>query len=274
MGNFAVAPSCCTDRLAGSQGLLQTSQSIGPAGRPHHRRFEQARLDKNVGTLVTLVSSDEPLPKQSRVTTHPWAKPPESLGPLVAAHIAVMLSGDRSGTLAEDFVQHGLTEALTTMLKSSQADKVHAAAVTLLFLSEKSVTACDKLCQSQWFDTLEICYLSGTIGLQLTALSTLKNIARHNPSRLPLPILHAAATQQVDILKMQSVKRTPKANDFLLEDLQTLTDMMEVFRSLPESEYRQVLIDKAIPGILVNVVLSDDRDVADEARRLQAMMSL
>ena len=271
MGNLSINPSCCTDRFQGSQHLLQSTEV---AGRPQHRRFEQARAEKNIATLVSLLSSDEPLPKQSRVTTHPWAKAPETLGPLVAAHIAVMVSADKTCALSSELVGIGLTEQLAHLLKSTQLDKVHAAAVTLLFLTEKSPTACTRLVDTESLQILESCSLSGTIGLQLTALSIVKNIARVNWAMLPIRTRNIAANQIVEILLMQSSRKTPKANDFLLEGLQIATDMMEIFGPLPESGYRQSLIDKGIKSILSASVVSGDRDVADEARRLQALMNL
>jgi len=247
MGNILDVPvSCCKDRGNPNQSSQAVTSNSTISLRLDHRKFEQARTDKNVPGLVALLTSHEPLPSQSRVTTHPWAKAPETLSPLVAAHIAVLLASDKSGVLPDTFVNSGLTEALAELLHSTKADRIHAAAVTLLFLTEKSTSACLKLAGVETLKDLETCYQFGTTGLQLTALAIARNIAKHNIGALSLETVSSICKVSTEIVRTQISRKGAKANDFSLEGLQIIADMIDVYRSRSDIDIKAILINRGL----------------------------
>ena len=212
---------CCKerdDRLLGYQSVR--------ASRPDHRRFELARAQNDIGSLIHLLRSTEALPKSNRVTHHPWAKAPETVGPLVAAHLAVIVSSSK--TVHEtDFMVETMVKELVSLARSPGLDRLHAGVVSLGFLTEKSKVAAIQLANAEFEPDIQRCLMSGSVGLELTAVALLRNICKYSREYCVKPIIGIAVNVLHDIIASSLALRNAQSSDNILECLQILVDLSE-----------------------------------------------
>ena len=260
------APTAVT--TAGTKRLLDIPSTND------YKKFEQARNSSDLSGLVKLLESSEPLPKAYRTASvHPWAKAPETVGTLVAAHLAVVISSSEDKEVIEKLVDLGIAEALTTFLKSDAPDRVHASAVSLVFLTEKSSFACSQLCDLDVHNHIlamvntGVASVGGGVGLQLTLMSLLRNIARSR-SEIIEPIAKNVSFLLTNILNGQLARRlTPQTNDYVLECLQIISDLVEASPDV----MKPFFINERFKAMLQTTKTSSDPDIADETRRLLAL---
>ena len=260
---------CCNERQPGSPP--RSGESFENY-RPDHRKFEIARSEKDVATLVRLLSSMESLPKSNRVTTHPWAKAPDSVGSLVAAHIAVMISSDKGALLTDSFLRNGLLESLLKLLRSAQVDRLHAGSVTFVFLTEKSSEAALKLSQLQVEPDIQRCLMSGTPGLQLTSLSLLRNICKATPDFSSNQVTILSMSVLIDVIRSHLSSNSSQSSDYVLEGLQIMSDFLEIKGPKNSPSLARTLKSQNVEVLLTAASKSIDSDIAEESARVASLL--
>ncbi len=241
-----------------------------PSGISDYRKFEQARYSADLPALVALLSSAEKLPKAYRsASVHPWAKSPETVGALVLAHLAVLISADNQSATPQTLVDLGLVQALVQFLESEAQDRMHAAAVASVFLSEKNSRACTEFRDLHAADLIfQIINTSPGTGLQLTLLSFLRNLVKEAPELL-VQVGDRTASVLISILNSQLARRqTPQAMDFILECLQIISDLVRTSKDV----CKPLFANDRVRLMLESTKSSQDIDVSEESHRLLALL--
>eukprot|EP00747_Dinoflagellata_sp_TGD_P069223 gnl/TRDRNA2_/TRDRNA2_156043_c0_seq1.p1 gnl/TRDRNA2_/TRDRNA2_156043_c0~~gnl/TRDRNA2_/TRDRNA2_156043_c0_seq1.p1 ORF type:complete len:346 (-),score=77.94 gnl/TRDRNA2_/TRDRNA2_156043_c0_seq1:148-1185(-) len=111
--------------------------------------FDEAFEDMNIEAFVKLLKSPAKLGKGQleEMPPHPWAKDPASVGALAATQLAVLASDEEHGEARSQHIRAaGAVEPLADFLgRDTPLDKVHAAVITLVFLTSVDVIACADL---------------------------------------------------------------------------------------------------------------------------------
>jgi hypothetical protein len=259
--------NCCDGRIPflSSNQVNKTSSSTQPTNFSDYRKFEQARNSSNLATLVQLLSSTEKLPKAYRTASvHPWARAPETIGALVSAHLAVLIS---TTDVADSLVDLDVTAHLTEFLKSDSPDRVHAASVTLVFLTEKSSLACSLLCDDDVPKVTLDLVSSGGAGFQLTLLSLYRNLAKIKSEILAVSGKDVAFLLTNILSSQLSKRQTPQTNDFVLECLQILSDLVEL-----SAAFKGLVKNDRLESLLEVTKVSEDVDIAEETKRLVTIL--
>jgi hypothetical protein len=215
---------CCSERIT-----LETHPFANNDKSADMKRFERARCSADFNTLVVLLASTETLLTKSKLSAHPWARPPETVGALVAAHLAVLISDSSADAQKniDSLVEFGVVPGLVQLLKSSRLDRLHAGAVTLVFLTDKSTKASLQLVSQSIHPELERCLQSGSFGLQLTILSLIRNIHRVDSSFRGSDIIKNSLLIAVDLALYHSEKSDQQSCDYTLESLQIIYDIVQ-----------------------------------------------
>ncbi|BAM41448.1 uncharacterized protein TOT_030000709 [Theileria orientalis strain Shintoku] len=92
--------------------------------------------------------------RDSKFKVHPWAAHPETIGALSAIQLGFYASKEYQPEYKEDIRLAGGIEVLSDLLKSNEEDRVHAAAITLSFLSSGNPKCCEEMYENDLFPYL------------------------------------------------------------------------------------------------------------------------
>lgn len=270
---------CCSERTKPERRQNNGFASLRLHGTSESKRTDadrcnEAVLEQDLGALVGLLSSQEPIDRLP-AHTHPWAEDPKTVGALAAAQIAILAStGDEAQdqSMKEAILQAGAIPLIVDMLRSDQSDRVQTAVVGLKFLLD-DCAACAVDAFEHGALSLLLQQLNSPIGgMRAAAATALRNMCL------------ARDEYRSEFSKLGGIRRLvqqlcpppdPAMNqaDIQLEAILNLQDVIEDLAGAVIEQYALQALDAGAEEKLQSLTQSTDEEVQTTAAEVLAKLS-